>query len=154
MKYVYVLTGCEGSAADSKVLKDVVARPNDLKVPNGICVYTNGESFLAPYRRVRYHMQEWDACRIPPTNEKEFFNKTHAKALNVANKIVVACCLLQNYNRTEHVVDPVEAEVLETNELNDDLDVEYIDQVEPSQEWSNWRDTLAREMFDAWRGNR
>ncbi|KAG8379120.1 hypothetical protein BUALT_Bualt07G0055100 [Buddleja alternifolia] len=56
----------EGSTADSRVLKDAVARPNGLKVPNGDyylcdCGYTNGEGFLAPYRGVRYHMQEWDA---------------------------------------------------------------------------------------------
>ncbi|KAG8388324.1 hypothetical protein BUALT_Bualt02G0113700 [Buddleja alternifolia] len=240
MKYVYVLTGWEGSAVDSRVLKDVVARPNGLKVPNDLkkcwtlsgdysawdgdlqkwwwwclwkqlrtnfmdiilaekfqvdeegggavaggnyylcdCGYTNGEGFLAPYRGVRYHMQEWDACRVPSANEKEFFNKTHAKACNViersfallkgrwailrsnsiypvkvANRIIMACCLLQNYIRTEHAVDPIEAEVPETLEPNDDPEPEYIDQVEPSQEWSNWRDTLAREMFDAWRGRR
>ncbi|KAG8364435.1 hypothetical protein BUALT_Bualt19G0128500 [Buddleja alternifolia] len=159
MKYVYMLTGWEGSAADSRVLKDDVARPNGLKVPNGNyylcdCGYTNGEGFLAPYKGVRYHIQEWNACRVPLANEKEFFNKTHAKARNViersfallkdrwailrsnsfypvkvANRIIMACCLLQNYIPTEHVVDPIEAEVLEAHEPNDDPEPEYIDQV-------------------------
>ncbi|KAG8379690.1 hypothetical protein BUALT_Bualt07G0115200 [Buddleja alternifolia] len=174
--------GCLGalddSAVDSTVLKDAIARPNGNYYLCD-CGYTNGEGFLAPYRGFRYHMQEWDACRVPPTNEKEFFKKTHAKARNViersfallkgkwsilrsnsfypvkiANRIIMACCLLQNHIRTKSAVDPIEAEVPETHEPDDDPEPEYIDQVEPSQEWSNWRDTLAREMFDAWRGRR
>ncbi|KAG8387627.1 hypothetical protein BUALT_Bualt02G0040800 [Buddleja alternifolia] len=36
MKFVYILTGWEGFAADSMVLKDVVARVHGLKVLNGI----------------------------------------------------------------------------------------------------------------------
>ncbi|KAH6838205.1 hypothetical protein C2S53_013328 [Perilla frutescens var. hirtella] len=36
MNYVYVLTGWEGSAADSRVLRDAINRSNGLKVPIGI----------------------------------------------------------------------------------------------------------------------
>ncbi|KAG8382723.1 hypothetical protein BUALT_Bualt05G0107000 [Buddleja alternifolia] len=35
MKYVYILTGWKGLAADSKVLRDTITRQNGLKVPNG-----------------------------------------------------------------------------------------------------------------------
>ncbi|KAL8457026.1 hypothetical protein ACS0TY_035020 [Phlomoides rotata] len=35
MNYIFVLFGWEGSAADSRVLCDVVTRPNDLKVLHG-----------------------------------------------------------------------------------------------------------------------
>ncbi|KAK6127054.1 hypothetical protein DH2020_039195 [Rehmannia glutinosa] len=60
MKFIYVLTGWERSAADCRVLRDAVTRPNGLKVPQGhFCLcdngYTNGEGFLAPYKSVRYH---------------------------------------------------------------------------------------------------
>ncbi|KAK6127787.1 hypothetical protein DH2020_038496 [Rehmannia glutinosa] len=55
MKYTFVLSGWEGSAADSRVLRDVVTRPNGLRVPTGNyylcdCGYTNDSGFLAPYR--------------------------------------------------------------------------------------------------------
>jgi hypothetical protein len=36
LQFIYVLPGWEGSAADSRVLRDVVTRPNGLKVPQGI----------------------------------------------------------------------------------------------------------------------
>lgn len=35
MNFVYVLSGWEGSAADSRVLRDAVTRPNGLKIPSG-----------------------------------------------------------------------------------------------------------------------
>ncbi|CAL5324843.1 unnamed protein product [Camellia sinensis] len=55
MQFIYVLPGWEGSASDSRVLRDAVNRPNGLKVPTGHYYlidagYTNGEGFLAPYR--------------------------------------------------------------------------------------------------------
>lgn len=35
MQFIYVLPGWEGSAADSRVLRDAISRPNGLKVPQG-----------------------------------------------------------------------------------------------------------------------
>ncbi|KAL8551372.1 hypothetical protein ACS0TY_000458 [Phlomoides rotata] len=35
MHFIFVLSGWEGSAADSRVLRDAVTRPNGLRVPNG-----------------------------------------------------------------------------------------------------------------------
>ncbi|XP_028090673.1 uncharacterized protein LOC114290865 [Camellia sinensis] len=35
MDFMYVLPGWEGSAADSRVLKDAINRPNGLRIPNG-----------------------------------------------------------------------------------------------------------------------
>ncbi|KAK6130956.1 hypothetical protein DH2020_035304 [Rehmannia glutinosa] len=57
MKYTFVLSGWEGSAADNRVLRDAVTRPNGLRVPTGNyylcdCGYTNGPGFLAPYRGI------------------------------------------------------------------------------------------------------
>ncbi|KAL0414918.1 UNVERIFIED_CONTAM: hypothetical protein Sradi_1693500 [Sesamum radiatum] len=45
----------EGSAADNRVLRDAIPRPNGLRVPSGsynLCDngYTNAEGFLTPYR--------------------------------------------------------------------------------------------------------
>ncbi|XP_012836526.1 PREDICTED: uncharacterized protein LOC105957141 [Erythranthe guttata] len=55
MNFIYLLTGWEGSAADSRILRDAVTRDNGLRVPTGNYYlvdngYTNGEGFLAPYR--------------------------------------------------------------------------------------------------------
>ena len=36
MKFIYVLPGWEGSAADSRILRDAVSRPNGLKVARGM----------------------------------------------------------------------------------------------------------------------
>ncbi|KAL8507055.1 hypothetical protein ACS0TY_017803 [Phlomoides rotata] len=55
MNYIYVLSGWEGSAADSRVLCDAVTREHGLKVPHGnyyLCDngYPNCEGFLTPYK--------------------------------------------------------------------------------------------------------
>ncbi|KAL0314935.1 UNVERIFIED_CONTAM: hypothetical protein Sangu_2337900 [Sesamum angustifolium] len=63
MQFIYVLSGWEGSAADSRVLRDAIHRPHGLRVPSGnyyLCDngYTNADGFLTPYRGVRYHLNE------------------------------------------------------------------------------------------------
>ncbi|KAL8486027.1 hypothetical protein ACS0TY_028072 [Phlomoides rotata] len=68
MKFVYVLTGWEGSAADSRVLRDAINRTNGLKVHRGtyyLCDngYPNCDGFLTPYKGVRYHLSEWTSRR-------------------------------------------------------------------------------------------
>ncbi|KAA0031730.1 retrotransposon protein [Cucumis melo var. makuwa] len=52
--FVYVLVGWEGSATDSRILRDVLVRENGLQVPKGYYYlydtgYPNAERFLAPY---------------------------------------------------------------------------------------------------------
>ncbi|KAG8390219.1 hypothetical protein BUALT_Bualt01G0061100 [Buddleja alternifolia] len=135
MNYVYMLCGWEGSAADSRVLRDAITKENDFRVPDGnyyLCDsgYTNGDGFLAPYRGVRYHIQEWNSHRTPPQNAHELFNKIHARARNVIERI-------------EMSVDPLEAEFPEVDdEISDDHNSTFSDQVEPSQHWTNWRERL------------
>ncbi|KAL8480228.1 hypothetical protein ACS0TY_026957 [Phlomoides rotata] len=68
MRFVYVLSGWEGSAVDSRVLRNAITRPNGFKVPIGnyyLCDngYPNCEGFLTPYKGVRYHLSEWTARR-------------------------------------------------------------------------------------------
>ncbi|KAL8542394.1 hypothetical protein ACS0TY_003313 [Phlomoides rotata] len=136
MRFVYVLTGWEGSAADSRVLRDAIHRNNGLHVPRGnyyLCDngYPNCEGFLTPYKGVRYHLSEWSSRQ--PYTYQEYFNMKHTRARNViertfrllkmrwailrspswypvktTNKIIVACCLLHNYIRREMDVDPLE----------------------------------------------
>ena len=44
---------------------------------------------------------------------------------------------------------PIGEETLESNN-----DVESIDVVEPSNEWTQWRDDIAQEMFESWMPSR
>ena len=67
MIFVYVVTGWEGSAADSVVLED--ARLNDFRIPSGKFYlgdagFPLSDSVLVPYRGVRYHLREWGAANV------------------------------------------------------------------------------------------
>ncbi|TYK10672.1 retrotransposon protein [Cucumis melo var. makuwa] len=89
--FVYVLAGWEGSAADSRILRDALSRENGLQVPKGyyyLCDagYPNAEGFLAPYRGQWYHLQEWRGTANAPTNAKEYFNMKHSSARNVIER--------------------------------------------------------------------
>ncbi|KAA0056587.1 retrotransposon protein [Cucumis melo var. makuwa] len=89
--FVYVLAGWEGSAADSRILRDSLSRENGLQVPKGyyyLCDagYPNAEGFLAPYRGQQYHLQEWRGAANAPTNAKEYFNMKHSSAKNVIER--------------------------------------------------------------------
>ncbi|CAL8153328.1 unnamed protein product [Prunus armeniaca] len=55
MKFIFVFPGWEGSASDSRVLRDAISRPTGLRVPTRCYYlvdggYTNGQGYLAPYR--------------------------------------------------------------------------------------------------------
>ncbi|XP_061376055.1 protein ALP1-like [Gastrolobium bilobum] len=89
-QFIYVLPGWEGSAADSRVLRDAISRPNGLRVPKGFCYladagYMNGEGFLTPYRGQRYHLSEWRQG-AQPTTPREFYNMKHSSARNVIER--------------------------------------------------------------------
>ncbi|KAK9292927.1 hypothetical protein L1049_020908 [Liquidambar formosana] len=180
MQFIYVLPGWEGSAADSRVLRDAVSRRNGLIVPCGYYYlvdagYTNGEGFLAPYRGQRYHLNDWRQGNTPNT-PKEFFNMKHSAARNVIErcfgplklrwailrsnsfypvkthcKIIVACCLLHNLIQREMPVDLVEALFVE--QVNQ-VQGEPITTIESSNQWNAWRTNLANQMFNDWRESR
>ncbi|KAL8495750.1 hypothetical protein ACS0TY_019752 [Phlomoides rotata] len=59
MNYVYVLTGWEGSAADSRVLRSAITRNNGFHIPQVLPHVLIIQGFLTPYRGIRYHLQEW-----------------------------------------------------------------------------------------------
>ncbi|XP_057788952.1 protein ALP1-like [Salvia miltiorrhiza] len=137
MQFIYVLAGWEGSAADGRVLRDALSRRNGLPIQDGYYYlvdagYTNGKGFLAPFRGQRYHLSEWRTGRQPTTPE-EYFNMKHSSARNVIercfgmlkmrwdiirnpnfypikqqDRIIMACCLLQNHIRDHMPVDPIE----------------------------------------------
>ncbi|KAA0049910.1 retrotransposon protein [Cucumis melo var. makuwa] len=171
--FVYVLVGWEGSVADSRVLRDVLSRENGLQVSKE---YPNAEGFLTPYRGQRYHLQEWRGAANAPTNAKEYFNMKHSSARNVIEhafdvlkgrwailrgksyyplqvqcRTILACALLHNLiNREmtsfEDVDDVDEGDSTYATTIASE-DIYYI---ETTNEWSQWRDDLAKSMFTDW----
>ncbi|XP_057435091.1 protein ALP1-like isoform X1 [Lotus japonicus] len=90
MRFIYVLPGWEGSASDSRILRDAISKRNGLKVRTGYYYlvdagYANSEGFLAPYRGYRYHRSEWKRGSTPQCKE-ELFNMRHSMARNVIER--------------------------------------------------------------------
>ncbi|KAA0065893.1 retrotransposon protein [Cucumis melo var. makuwa] len=178
--FVYVLAGWEGSAADSRILCDALSRPNRLKVPKGYYYlvdagYPNAEGFLAPYRGQRYHLQEWCGPENAPSTSKEFFNMKHSSARNVIERAfgvlkgrwailrgksyypvevqcctILACCLLHNLINREMTNFDIEDNIDEVDSTHATTVADDIHYIETSNEWSQWRDDLAEEMFTEW----
>ncbi|KAL0549983.1 hypothetical protein IC582_014478 [Cucumis melo] len=171
--FVYVLAGWEGSAADSRILRDALSRENGLQVPKG---YPNAEWFLTPYRGQRYHLQEWRGAADAPTNAKEYFNMKHSSIRNVIERAfgvlkglwailrgksyyplqvqcrtILACALLHNLINREMTycedVDDVDEGDSTYATTTASEDIQYI---ETTNEWSQWRDDLAESIFTDW----
>ncbi|KAL6176391.1 hypothetical protein ACLB2K_053025 [Fragaria x ananassa] len=93
LQFIYVLSGWEGSAHDSKVLNDAISRRNGLKVPAGKyylgdCGFPNRRRFLAPFRGTRYHLKDFCGGEgNHPVNAVELFNLRHASLRNVIERI-------------------------------------------------------------------
>ncbi|KAJ9535156.1 hypothetical protein OSB04_un001763 [Centaurea solstitialis] len=147
MKLSYILFGWEGSATDSRVLRDAVTRNNGLKVPLGNYYladggYVNGNGFLAPYRGTRYHLREWEHNGHTPINKEECFNMKHAQARNVIERcfgmlkkrwavlrspsfypiklqgrMVIACALLHNFTTMYMALDQEENTTLTVDDM-------------------------------------
>ncbi|KAL0347869.1 UNVERIFIED_CONTAM: hypothetical protein Scaly_1802900 [Sesamum calycinum] len=180
MQFIFILSGWEGSVADSRVLRDAIHRPNGLTVPTGnyyLCDngYANADGFLTPYRGVRYHLREWDRTAGGPQNKEELFNLKHSSARNVIertfgllkvrwgilrspsfypidvqSKIIIACCLLHNFIRNEMPEDPFEQDLQDSREVGVENGGDYISSIESNAVWSAWRDDLASSMYNEW----
>ena len=110
--------------------------------------YKNCESFLAPYRGQRCHLQEWTN---PPTTKEKLFNMKHSSARNVIERtfgllkirwsilrnpsyystkthtnIILACCYIHNLIRQQMNYEPLEKELDEymgSLQPDDDIDL-------------------------------
>ncbi|GKB71890.1 ALP1-like protein [Tanacetum coccineum] len=159
MQFIYFLAGWEGLAADDRVLRDALNRPQGLKVPRPCYYlvdvgYTNEEGFPAPYKGQMYHLNEWRDGH-QPTTAKEFYNMKHSSARNVIERsfgILKARWGILKDNS----FDPLENES-ESDEGAEDHEVaqedDNITHVGTSNEWTSFRDNLAQSMFGSWNAN-
>ncbi|KAL2476160.1 putative harbinger transposase-derived nuclease [Abeliophyllum distichum] len=137
LEFIYILSGWEGSAHDSKLLNAALVRRNGLKVPQGKyflvdCGFANRRQFLAPFRGVRYHLQDFDG-----------------------EGLVLACAGLHNFLRKECRSD--EFSVEPDNEASSPLspslagfeeDEDVFETQEQQKEHANeWRINIASEMW-------
>ncbi|KAA0047698.1 retrotransposon protein [Cucumis melo var. makuwa] len=137
--------------------------------------YPNAEGFLAPYRGQCYHLQEWRGPENAPSTSKEFFNMKHSSACNVIERAfgvlkgrwailwgksyypvevqchtILACCLLHNLINREMTNFDIEDNIDEVDSTHATTAADDIHYIEKSNEWSQWRDDLAEEMFTDW----
>ncbi|KAL0416418.1 UNVERIFIED_CONTAM: hypothetical protein Slati_3473700 [Sesamum latifolium] len=151
-KFIYALSGWEGSAADGRVLRDAVHHPAGIKVPTGsyyLCDngYGNVEGFLTPYRGVRNVIEQtfgllktrWGILRSPSYYP-----------IRVQNEIIIACCLLHNFIRMEMLDDPLELEVPDVADRSSDPSADVISTLDTSPQWTSWHDDLATAMYTDW----
>ncbi|RZB75942.1 hypothetical protein D0Y65_034446 [Glycine soja] len=87
-----VVLPCQYDAGLPVLSEVALARKNGLKMPQGKyylvdCGFPNRRKFLAPYRGVRYHLQDFAGHGNDPENEKELFNLRHASLRNVIERI-------------------------------------------------------------------
>ncbi|KAA0037743.1 retrotransposon protein [Cucumis melo var. makuwa] len=149
--FVYVLAGWEGSAADSRILRDAISQENGLQVPKGyyyLCDagYPNAEGFLAPYRGQRNVIER--AFGVLKGRWAILRGKSYYP-LQVQCRTILACALLHNLiNREMTYCDDVEDEGDSTYATTTaSEDIQYI---ETTNEWSQWRDDLAASIFTDW----
>ncbi|XP_024199020.1 uncharacterized protein LOC112202302 [Rosa chinensis] len=169
LEFIYVLSGWEGSAHDSRVLNDALSK--FLLVDAG---FANRRGFLAPIRGVRYHLKEFSGQGRHPENARELFNLHHASLRNVVERIfgvlksrftifktappfpfkkqaelVLACAGLHNFLRKECRSDlfPVEPEDEEDSEHEEDPEDEFQTQDQQREEANDWRMEIANHMW-------
>ncbi|KAH7841700.1 hypothetical protein Vadar_033186 [Vaccinium darrowii] len=126
LRFTYVLPGWEGTAYDSRIIKNALAREDKLKIPNGKYYlvdagYMLRSGLITPYRGVRYHLKEYS--NRPPQNACELFNLRLASLRNAIERtfgvvkkrfpiigntqpnysvdtqsnIILACCIIHNF---------------------------------------------------------
>lgn len=78
MHFRYILPGWEGSADDSRVVRDAMDGKGFIvpagKYWLGDASYSNCDHLLVPYKGVRYHLKETFIAFQKPKDAKEQFN--------------------------------------------------------------------------------
>ncbi|XP_039164588.1 putative nuclease HARBI1 [Eucalyptus grandis] len=133
MKFTFVYAGWERSANDCRVLSAALETPR-LEFPRPSLGkyyvvdsgYASMPGFLTPFRRERYHLNEYRGRARRPRTSRELFNYRHSSLRNVIERsfaalknrffilkhmpafairkqahVVIACCAIHNYIRDQ-----------------------------------------------------
>ena len=175
MKFTYVLAGLEGSTHDANILTDSMSRPDGINIPDdkfylGDAGYACHPGVLPPFRKTRYHLNEYSNRNYPRTAQ-ELFNLRHSSlrvtierafgalknrwkildqkpfhSFPTQVKFVLACCILHNWilqwGVDKHV--PNEEDVEPDDVVSNGHGVESFD----NEGWKNKRLEWAQEMWD------
>ncbi|CAH9117738.1 unnamed protein product [Cuscuta epithymum] len=139
------------------------------------CGFANRRQFLAPFRGVRYHLQDFGGDGRHPGNERELFNLRHASLRNVVERIfgifksrfaifksappfpfktqaelVLACAGVHNYLRKECRADefPVDSD----DDEEDSTDPSLLEEVEEEMDTFQSQDEQ-RQHANQWRND-
>ncbi|XP_058734266.1 uncharacterized protein LOC131605995 [Vicia villosa] len=90
LRFTYVFPGWEGTASDSRILKDALRRTNGLKIPRGKFYILDAgfmlrKGLITPLRSTRYHLKEFSITN-PPRTPQELFNLRHSSLRNVVER--------------------------------------------------------------------
>nr|XP_020164644.1 protein ALP1-like [Aegilops tauschii subsp. strangulata] len=174
LKFTYVLAGWEGSAHDANILTDSMSRPDRINIPDGKFYlgdagYACRPGILPPFRKTRYHLNEFSGRNYPRTAQ-ELFNLRHSSLrvtverafgalknrfkildqkpfhpYSTQVKLVLACCILHNWilqwGFDEHV--PEEEDVEPDDVVSSGHGVEAFD----NDAWKNKRLEWAEAMW-------
>ncbi|GJS91358.1 putative nuclease HARBI1 [Tanacetum coccineum] len=156
LKFTYVLTGWEGTASDSRIIKNALTRDDKLLIPEG-----------------RYHLKEYSTRA--PQNARELFNLRHSSLQNSIERafgvlknrfpiirsttepfyscatqsdIFLACCILYNFllevDRDKDLEEGVIQEILNTPQ--DEARHESRETSDGSSVGEQLRNSIANEM--------
>ncbi|KAJ9552217.1 hypothetical protein OSB04_016262 [Centaurea solstitialis] len=176
LKFTYILSGWEGTASDSRIIKDTFTRNDKLLIPEGKYYLVDvglpfRGSLIAPYRGVRYHLKEYSSRA--PQNSRELFNLRHSSLLNAIeiafgvlkkrfpiirsttepfylcetqSDIFLACCILHNFLLDEDRDKELEEEVLHEI-LNVTREEETLASRDMDDRGEQIRNSIANEMW-------
>ena len=112
-RFIYMLSGWEGSAHDWKVYRSAFEK--GFYIPDGKYLladagYNDSHRLLTPFRAIRYHLQEYARHGLRPETSKELYNLRHSQA-----RMVVERAIGRHKNTfrilTSRVSYPIEAQV-------------------------------------------
>ncbi|GKB71336.1 putative nuclease HARBI1 [Tanacetum coccineum] len=147
LKFTYVLSGWEGTASYSRIIKDALTREDKLIIPNGKFYLVDGglphrSTLIAPYRGVRYHLKEYS--NRAPQNPRELFNLCRA---SLRNSIERAFGILKKRFPIEDRDKELEDEVMH-EVLNAIQDEEVHAPRDANNRGEQIRDSMANEMWN------
>lgn len=91
LQFTFIHAGWQGSAHDSLVLKDALAKQRFKPPANRYYVadagFYNCDFMLIPYAKTRYHLREYAKAQLRPETKEELFNLRHAQLRNAIKRI-------------------------------------------------------------------